>query len=268
MTVKRILFINAIALISIGAFSSCKKEGCTDSTATNYNPSATSDDGSCITEDPTPSASTPSGYTPSFSGTFATLVGIKALSTTSTPIGPVDTEIGTAVAVFSEDAGANFIGAGTVSVDGTNLAAQSNNSYVYTPGAANPMGISFGGTQSWAGSGAAWPAFNASTTVGFPNVAVISSGNVTMASDYTLNCGSPVTADSIYFAVYGPNGTAMKVVAGGASSYTFTSAELSGVGAGSGFVQIVGINYDLQGIGGRDYYLLNETARTKSVTIN
>ena len=72
----------------------------------------------------------------------------------------------------------------------------------------------------------------------------------------------------IYFSVYGPDGTAMKVVAGGVSSYTFTAAELSAVGAGSGFVQIVGINYDPQTIGGRDYYLLNETARTKSVTIN
>ncbi len=267
MTVKKILFINAIALISIGSFSSCKKEGCTDSTATNYNPAATSDDGSCILED-TPAIAAPSGYTPNFNGVFATLVGIKALSTTTTPIGPVDTEIGSAVAVFSEDAGTTFIGAGTVSLDGTSLAAQSNNSYVYTPGAGDPMGLTFGGTQSWNGTGGAWPAFNASTTVGFPNVAVISSGNVSMSSNYTLNCGSAVTADSIYFAVYGPSGTAMKVVAGGASSYTFTSAELSGVGAGSGFVQIVGINYDLQNISGRDYYLLNETARTKSVTIN
>ena len=268
MTVKKILFINALALLTMGAFSSCKKEGCTDDTATNYNSSATSDDGSCIHEEPTPSAGAPSGYTPTFNGVFATLVGVKALSTTSTPIGPIDTEIGTAVAVFSEDAAASFISAGTVSLDGTNLAAQSNNSYVYTPGTSNPTGLSFGGTLSWSGTGAAWPSFNASTTVGFPNVTDISSGNVTMSSNYTLNCGSAVTADSIFFAVYGPNGTAMKVVAGGASSYTFTSAELSAVGAGSGFVQIVGINYDLQNISGRDYYLLNETARTKSVTIN
>lgn len=268
MTLKRLFFINAIALVSVGAFSSCKKEGCTDPLATNYNPAATKDDGSCETGSTASAATPPSGYTPSYTGTFATLVGIKSLSTTSTPIGPIDTEIGTAVAVFSEDGGANFMTAGTVSVDGNNLSAQTNNSYVYTLGQSNPTGISFGSTQSWMGSGANWPAFSASTNVGFPSVSTISSSDVTASSGYTLSCSSSISADSIYFSVYGPNGSAMKVVAGGTSSYTFSSAELSGVGSGSGFVQVVGINYDPQTVGGRAYYLLNETARTKSVTIN
>jgi len=267
MTLKRLFIINAITLVSIGTFSSCKKEGCTDPLASNYNAAATSDDGSCETATASTTAP-PSGYTPSYTGTFATLVGIKTISTTSTPIGPINTEIGTAVAVFSEDGGANFMTAGTVSLDGNNLSAQTNNSYIYTPGQSNPTGLSFGSTQNWSGTGAAWPSFNASTSVGFPTVTEISSSDVTMSSGYTLNCGSAVNADSIYFSVYGPNGTAMKIIGGGASSYTFSASELSGLGAGSGFVQIVGINYDPQTIGGRSYYILNETARTKSVNIN
>ena len=83
-----------------------------------------------------------------------------------------------------------------------------------------------------------------------------------------MNCSSNVTADSIYFAVYGANGTAIKLVGGGTSSYTFSASELSGLGAGTGYIQIVGINYDLQTIGGRSYFILNETARTKSININ
>lgn len=267
MKMKRLFIINAIALVSIGSFSSCKKEGCTDPLATNYNAAATVDDGSCETAT-VASATAPSGYTPSYTGTFATLVGIKTISTTDTPIGPVETSIGTAVAVFSEDGGANFMTAGTVSVDGNNLSAQTNNSYVYTPGTSNPTGLSFGSTQSWVGTGAGWPAFSTTTTIGFPTVSTISSNDVTMSSGYTLNCASNVTADSIYFAVYGPNGTAIKLVGGGTNTYTFSASDLGGLGAGNGFVQIVGINYDPKTVGGRAYYILNETARTKSVTIN
>jgi len=268
MTLKRLFFINAIAIVSIGTFTSCKKEGCTDPLASNYNPTATKDDGSCETAATAAAIAPPSGYTPTYTGTFAALVGIKTISTTSTPIGPMTTEIGTALAVFSEDGGSNFLTAGTVNVDGNNLSAQSNNSYIFTPSQNDPTGISFGSTQNWAGTGAGWPSFNASTSIGFPNVAEISSSDVTMSNGYTLNCGSAITADSIYFSVYGPDGTAMKLVAGGTSSYTFSASDLSGLGAGSGFVQIVGINYDAQTIGGRSYYILNETARTKSVDIN
>ncbi|MBK7129038.1 MAG: hypothetical protein IPM74_03530 [Crocinitomicaceae bacterium] len=38
---------------------SCKKEGCTDSTATNYNSDAKKDDGSCIYPEPEPDPRAP-----------------------------------------------------------------------------------------------------------------------------------------------------------------------------------------------------------------
>ena len=267
MTIRNVITINAIALLVLSSFSSCKKEGCTDPLASNYNPLATKDDGTCTTASAALAAA-PSGYTPAYTGTFAALIGIKTISTTSTPIGPINTEIGTAVAVFSEDGGANFMTGCVVGVDGNNLSAQTNNSYVYTPGTTNPTGITYGATQNWTGTGAAWPSFSTSTSIGFPNVTEISSSDVTISSGYTVNCGANITSDSIYFAVYGPNGTAYKIIGGGTSTYTFSASDLSGIGAGSGFVQIAGINYDPKTVGGRSYYLMNETVRTKSVTIN
>ena len=39
-------------IILLGLSTSCKKKGCTYSEATNYNPEATKDDGSCILPDP------------------------------------------------------------------------------------------------------------------------------------------------------------------------------------------------------------------------
>lgn len=267
---KKQLIILSVVTLSLGlGVTSCKKEGCTDPTATNYNEEAKKDDGSCTyATNPGGSAANPGGYTPSYSGTFATLVGIKTITTTQTVIGPVDSELGTAVAVFSDNGGASFQSAGNVSCNSNALTQNSNNSYVFTPSQANPTGISFGSTVSWEGTGSTWPAFTGTTAAGFSTVEPISSGNVSTSSNYTLSCSSVTNADSVYFAVYGPDGNVMKVLGPNTNSYTFTAAELSALGAGNGFVQIIGINYDPQNIGSRDYWFLNETVRTSSVTIN
>ncbi len=54
--------IFTIALTSIVALSSCKKEGCTDETATNYNSKAQKDNGSCEYASPAPAYSIPTTY--------------------------------------------------------------------------------------------------------------------------------------------------------------------------------------------------------------
>ena len=51
------LIIAGLSLSMVGGLTSCKKEGCTDSTATNYDEKAKKDDGSC--EYPTPVTPTP-----------------------------------------------------------------------------------------------------------------------------------------------------------------------------------------------------------------
>lgn len=56
-------YLPLIACSLLIAFSSCKKKGCTDATATNYNEKAKKDDGTCTyPEDTAPGYTTPSSY--------------------------------------------------------------------------------------------------------------------------------------------------------------------------------------------------------------
>jgi hypothetical protein len=259
---KTFLILTGVA-ITLG-FSSCKKEGCTDPTATNYNMTATKDDGSCEFAS-NPVASQP--YTPLFTGTYGALIAIKTITTTSTPIGEMDTSVGTAVAVFSENSGSSLVGAGTVAVDTKELSVQNNNSYVYMIQTSNPTGITYSNTVNWTGTGGAWPAFNATTSQGFSTVGSITTGNPKTSENYTLVTNQITNADSVLFALYGQNSQVTKILPGNATSYTFTASEVSAAGAGTGLVQVVGLKYDLQSINAKDYYLINETVRTKTVTI-
>ena len=271
MNTKKIIVSTLVIALSVGGFTSCKKKGCTDSTATNYNASATKDDGSCefatTPTTPTPSASAPGSYSPSYTGSYGLLVGINSVSTTSVGGFPFDTNIGTAVATFSNDGGVTNETAGNVDANGDALTMQTNNSYVYTPGTSNPTGITFTNPIVWTGTGGTWPAFTATTSIGFATVGDFTPAAPSTSSSYTLNTVSMLNADSVYFSVIGPNGTIYSVDAPG-TSHTFTAAEMGTVGTGNGYVQIVGIKYDPQTIGGKQYWIMNETVRTKSVTIN
>lgn len=266
---KKTNLLLVLSLALLVGMASCKKEGCTDPSASNYNPSATEDDGSCVTGGDTTATNPPTTptFTPNFNGTFGALIAIKSVSTTSTPIGDIDTEIGTAVAMFSNDGGANYQLAGTVDVDGNALNVQSNNSYVYQITSSSPTGIDYGSSVTWTADGGTWPAFTATTNQDFASVSAIQSGNPNTTSSYSLSTSSVSNADSVLFVVAGQNGQISQMMPGTATSHTFSDSQISSIGTGSAIVQIVGLKYDLQNISSNDYYLINETVRSKTVTI-
>jgi hypothetical protein len=261
------IIIASLTLVFGLGFSSCKKEGCTDPVATNYNAEAEKDDGSCEFAPVNPNASAPGSYSPSFAGEFGALIAIKTISTSETPFGTSEVELGTAVAVFSQNSGTAYLNAGTVTVDGEALSMQDNKAYVYIPGQINPLGLTFGSTVNWEGTGSTWEAFTTSTNQDFSYVNPITSGDISKSNDYILTSGSIANADSILYAVYGSSGNKLVIVAGNNTSHTFTASELSGLGEGSGFAQVVGLNYDKKVIGTKDYWLINETVRTKTINV-
>ncbi len=229
----------------------------------------------CKKDDPAPPAapgggggsntSTPS-TTPNFTDADASLWAVRTFSTQSTPIGPIDIEIGLGVGAFTNDGFASFVNVGDVSLNSVALTRQSNNSYVSQPSQTNPTGVDFGTGVEWnVQGGSGFPAFTRSVTAfPFPTVAAITSAEtVVRANGYTLTTTQVTGADSVIFLV----GSVSKTLAGNATACTFSAAELAGAGTGASLVQIAPYKYNNEVIGGKRIYFGKEMVRTKSVTI-
>jgi len=214
--------------------------------------------------DPAPTQNTDTDPTPNFPMADATLVAVDTKTSQETPLGTFDIFIGTAVGVFF-DGNQNLLDAGTVSINGSNLTKNSNNSYTYFPSLTEPEGLSFTTGTDWDVSGSAdFPAFTASPGFDFPFVGNISGDDtVDRTTDYTINISSVADADSIIFLV---NGIA-KTTAGNVTSCTFSASELAGASAGPGIIQAAPYAFDDQEFSNKTVYFVKETVVSKSVTI-
>lgn len=205
---------------------------------------------------------TPAGSTtPTFTDADGVMWAVKSTSTVS----GFTFDIGLAVGVFFNGT-TDYVNVGAVSANGLGLAAQTNNSYVYTPAQSNPTGIDFSSGVLWDVAGANGHAafsYDVSSTA-FPTGSAITSGStVTIANGYTLTCSSVNGADSTLFLV----GNISKTMAGSATSCTFSAAELSGLVAGSTVVQIAPYSIIDQTINGKKYYFGKEVVNSLQVTV-
>lgn len=203
---------------------------------------------------------------------FGHLIAIKTFSTVEVGGFTTDVEFGTAVAVFPS--GGSFQSAGTITANEEELTKNANNSYVYIPDFASPSaatGITFGSEARWSVAGEGSVPAISKTYAGFPSKPVITSATtVDRSAGYTFTWNSISGADSLIATIFSGNGeTAMKTIAGSATSASFSSGDLSGLGATDfGFLQVAAYKQMNELVSGQKIYYTNQSATTKTgVTI-
>ncbi len=209
--------------------------------------------------------STPS-TTPNFSDADGSLWAVRTFSTQSTPIGPMDIEIGLGVGAFTDDGFNSFVNVGTIDLNTTALTRNANNSYVTQPSQTNPTGVDLNSGVEWTvQGGGGFPGFTRNITAfPFPTVAALSSAEtVVRANGYTLTTTQVTGADSVLFLV----GNASRTLAGNATSCTFSADDLAVVAAGTNIIQIVPFKYNSELIEGKRIYFGKQAVRTRSVTV-
>ncbi len=217
----------------------------------------------------TPSDPSSNPPTPTLEGGYGTLSAVKSQTiydpgVPGFPATPID--LGLAVGVFFNGTDySTFINGGTVSCEDEQLTEQENGSYVFIPSQTNYKGIEFDGDPSWVVSGSPGvPAIDHTTSVGFPTVGEINSDEtVSKGADYVLTVNGVQGADSVIFML----GGVVHYEPGNATSSTFTSAEIDSMGTGPSFAQAAAYIVEEQIFESKNFWFVNETVVTQSVTI-
>ena len=117
--------------------------------------------------------------------------------------------------------------------------------------------------------------FNAPVNVGFPIIVNNSylPNTISKSAGLTINFGNNnySNTDSIIVFIVGGAGTTsypIKHVSGTATSITFTSTELNGIGTGSGEIIVYGLNYSNMTVNSKNYLYIMQYDVINFVTIN
>ncbi len=268
-----LLFIGLFLGVLI-SFPACKKkEGCTDVNATNYDPDARKDDGSCryaTTNDNNNDNNSDNSAAPGFlkyqEYAFLGAIRVSSEITQGGVTVPFDQDL--PVAFFTQDSGKTFLDAGTVQCEGTDLTKNSNNTYVFTP--TNPTTtVSYAPPIAWTASGATWASFSYSTPIAFPNVASYTvPANIPNSASFTLSTTSVTNVDTVAFTIADSLGNKIvKLFPPGTTSYTFTASEMATLKPSNGTVEITGYKWEEKNFNGKKHVFMNIHSRVKYITI-
>ncbi len=219
----------------------------------------------------------PASETFNYSDADGLLVAIKTVSTTENPYlpgYPITVEYGTAFVAFPSSPGSSSnLDAGVVKCQDSTLTKQSGNSYGFVPTSSfNITGLSFSGNSSWNVGGAGSINAFTHTWSPFPSTPTIYSDKETVSrsTGYTFNISSVSGADSLLFIIASGDKYAEKRTAGNATSVTFSSSDLSILGANNnGLLQVT--PYKIQAntakVPGKKLYFINMATVTDLVKI-
>lgn len=242
----------ALSLLSTVAFASCDTKDVTP------------------TPEPTPAPATTS--TPTFAEGDGAIVALITRTTTSTPVGNMDIDLGTGVAVFGNLSTGAYVNAGTITLNGKTLTRNDNNSYVYMPSMTDITGIELESNIKWV---VETPSFTYDAgTAGrgmplAPGGISFTGASLNASEAFTLSVsGSISNADSVYFQINGPSKSILKRMGSGTTSVTFTAAEMGSLGKSAGCSMTVAPwNHEQKTLGGKTVHVVNELALSKVVEI-
>ncbi|WP_107039025.1 hypothetical protein [Brumimicrobium mesophilum] len=255
---------------------SCKKQGCTDEFALNYDVNAKiENDNFCRYAMPEVKR-----YVPNYGANTATLAAInKGKTPHYWKIGTKYSWSYTLAAKFQGNNG-EYQSAGLVSFWQRipspyyfgfyfeELAILSDNSYVKNGTVAPPSVVfSFLDTVVWKASGNTWPAFELFTTIGTPSEREIISSDPSIESSYNFRVSTESNGDSLVFDIFGQRNHISKVIHASESSHLFSQQEIESLGKGDAVLQVVSVNYDVQTENGKTYHFLNQSRSLKEVFI-
>lgn len=276
MKTKGILFLVAISFVL-----SCKKQGCTDEYAVNYDANAKKDDNRfCVYKKPEGK-----DYFPDFGANTATIVSI-------------DMGIVYAPGKYSGKYFKNRVLAGFREVDKQLYSIGKVHVSLYVTSVGDPSGpiafrelnrlednsylrdgdavFQYQGNQPkkfpnpmvWKSYGEeAWPAFLLENDRGFSSGSVVVSGQPSTSSPYKFSVKPVSDADSLVLQIIGQRKELTKVIPGTASSYVFSQKEMESVGKGDAILRVIPVTYNIKTEGGKTYYFLNQMNEEKEVRI-
>ena len=192
---------------------------------------------------------------------------IKLKNSVESPIGGVETTIGTAKCFFTSSTGDwnSFVNAGAITLNGEELTRQDNNAYSHIPSMTDLDGIELSSEVIWEVEGGnGINGFSHELEGSFPSVGdVTSSSTIDREEDYTLTVNQVSDADSVLFSI----GGVVKIMEPNTTSCHFSAEDLSGLTAGQNFAQVAAIRYYPQTIHGKKIYFGTQNAYSKTVTI-
>jgi hypothetical protein len=220
---------------------------------------------------PTENTNTVPSVSFTFNDASGVMVAVKTITLVSAGGYTFPSELNIPLAVFPTSLGSStYQDAGTVTFNSKSLKKESNNSYDYTD-IANPVSYD---QIHWIVSGSSGvPAIDYSNdrpVPAFTGHATLPT-TISKSAGLTVNLGSAVTgADSVYVEVISASNskTILKRTGGNAASVSFSASDLSTLGSGSGYLEVVPWNLKMEDFSSKNFYFINETAYVVTVTIN
>lgn len=252
---------------------SCKKQGCMDEFAINFDVNAKKESSNyCVYKTPELKE-----YVPNFGANTATLTVIdKGVHQVMSSTGYIDKWTFLKKARFYEN-GLNAVSAGDVymsmlintsqdSIWMDLLNVDSDNFY-YGHGGFLGIPSHLPNPIEWKATGDVWPAFDLFTSIGHSEKSSIQSNTPILNSSYSFNVSSTPSADSLVLEIYGQRSHLLKVIPATESSYIFSQQEIESLGKGNAILRVVSVKYDKQVEAGKVYYFLNQKRDFKEVII-